>query len=77
MSNDDIFDRYNVNLIDFGYTTTYIDPKSKDHIRKKGVDTFLGNVVLSSVHQLKFMATSRRDDMVSLFYLLIYLLKDG
>ena len=77
LSDDDIFEKYNVNLIDFGYTTSYIDPKSKGHIRKNSVDTFQGNIILSSVHQLKFMATSRRDDMVALFYLLIYLLRDG
>jgi len=29
------------------------------------------------VHQLKFQTTSRRDDIISLFYLLINLLHDG
>ena len=40
-------------------------------------ETFHGNVVFSSLNQLKFHATSRRDDLISLFYLLIYLLKQG
>ena len=76
-TDDDIFDMINVNLIDFGYITKYQDSTTKEHISKSKVDMFRGNIVFSSVHQLKFDATGRRDDMISLFYLMIYLLCDG
>ena len=76
-TDDDIFDMLDVNLIDFGYTTKYEDPTTKEHIGQSKLDMFRGNIVFSSVHQMQFNATSRRDDMISLFYLLIYLLKNG
>lgn len=39
-------------------------------------DTFQGNMMFSSVRQMEFRRTSRRDDLVALFYLLIYSLND-
>ena len=74
-TDDDIFDIINVNLIDFGYVTKYQDSTTKQHISLSKVDKFRGNIAFSSVHQLQFEATSRRDDLISLFYLLIYLLQ--
>ena len=32
---------------------------------------------LGSLNQMKFHTTSRRDDLISLFYLLIFMLKGG
>ena len=31
-SDDDIFDKYNVNLIDFGYISSYMDESTHKHI---------------------------------------------
>lgn len=74
---ESIFDMYNVNIIDFGFATPYIDSKTKQHIKKEEVEYYRGNFLFSSINHLKFRATSRRDDMIALFYLLIYLLKKG
>ena len=37
---------------------------------------FQGNLLFSSVSQMKFLKTSRRDDFISLFYMIVYLLND-
>ena len=76
-SNDDIFEDYNVNIIDFGYATSYLKQDGQSHIKKKVLDFFRGNIMFSSMNQMKFHTTSRRDDIISLFYLLTYLLKEG
>ena len=67
----------NINLIDFGYMTSFIDSETKCHIQKSKKDTFKGNIIFSSLSQLKFATTSRRDDLRSLFYLLVYCFKRG
>ena len=41
------------------------------------MNTFRGNTLFASVNQLKFKRTSRRDDLQSLFYLLVCLLHGG
>ena len=38
---------------------------------------FRGNMEFASPNQMKFYTTSRRDDLISLFYLMIYMLKRG
>lgn len=72
-----IFDSNNINIIDFGYATSYLEEDGKTHIQKEKVDFFRGNMIFASSHQLKFNRTSRRDDLISVFYILIYLLKQG
>ena len=37
---------------------------------------FQGNMLFASVRQMEFRKTSRRDDLVALFYLMIYSLND-
>lgn len=74
---EDIFDKYELSIVDFGFATPFVDKNGNDHIEKTNVNAFRGNLVFSSLHQLKFKTTSRRDDMISLFYLLVYLLKNG
>ena len=49
-SEDDIFDTHNVNLIDFGFATSYLRADSNEHISKKKADTFRGSMVFSSLH---------------------------
>ena len=64
----------NIYLIDFGLCTDYID-KDGDHITFEKRHKFYGNVALASKHAMNFNAVSRRDDMISLTYLLIYLVQ--
>ncbi|CDW73327.1 cg2577-pa [Stylonychia lemnae] len=53
-----------VTLIDYGISKEYLDIGGK-HIINKKIDHFTGNLYFSN--------SSRRDDIISLFYLLIYL----
>ena len=76
-TNIDIFEKMNINIIDYGFATPYLEKLTKRHIIVSNIGTFRGNIVFSSVNQLNFKTTSRRDDIISLFYLLIYLLHDG
>lgn len=76
--NECLFDKLNVNLIDFGFASSYIEQDDSGrlcHIQKGYKDLFQGNILFSSLNQLKFKRTSRRDDLISLFYLMVYLLK--
>ncbi len=54
-----------------------MDEDTEEHIKKEQVDAFRGNVAFASLNQMKFFSTSRRDDLISLFYFLVYLLKQG
>ena len=65
-----------INLVDFGFITKYVEGVPKKHIPKQEVQTFKGNIIFSSLSQMKFLSTSRRDDLRSLIYLLIYCFKD-
>lgn len=38
---------------------------------------FRGNIMFASPNQLNFRTTSRRDDLISLVYLMIYMLNQG
>ena len=76
-SNENFFKTLKVHLIDFGFATTYLDTKTHDHLEKKRLDLFRGNMEFSSINQMKFHSTSRRDDLISLFYLIVYMLKGG
>ena len=58
-----------VNLIDFGFADKYTNISENEQ-----VDFFRGNMLFASIRQLKFYRTSRKDDMISLCYLLIFLL---
>ena len=62
-----------LHVIDFGCATRYVDG-DRQHIQKGSVEKFLGNIKFASVYQLGFQKTSRRDDVISLVYLLVYLL---
>ena len=74
---DNIFEKFKINLIDFGFATEYIDKDTGKHLTKKLEEVFRGNKEFASINQMKFYTTSRRDDLISLFYLMIYMLKRG
>ena len=74
---ENIFFDNSVSIIDFGFVTKYLDLKTKEHITQAKVKVFRGNIIFSSANQLNFMTTSRKDDMISLFYMLVFLLQEG
>lgn len=61
-------------LIDFGMASKYYDSEY-NHISEEYTNKdFRGNLLFSSLRQMKFLKTSRKDDTISLFYMIIYLL---
>ena len=75
---EDLFRENNVNIIDFGFACPYkMLDGSEEHLPKMRMDLFQGNILFSSINQLSFHSTSRRDDLISLFYLMVYLFKKG
>lgn len=67
-------DNYSVKLIDFGFVTRWREEFSSSHVQPGERPMFQGNIVFSSVDQLNFKVTSRRDDLISLYYLLVFFL---
>ena len=62
-----------VTLIDFGFADEYI----KDGLRVDSAEklaNFQGNILFSSQDQMHFFKTIPKDDIISVFYMLIYLL---
>lgn len=64
-------------MIDYGFCTKYIDKKTGSHLLKRKVSCFRGNLLFSSQAQLDFYNTFPKDDLVSLAFLMIYLLRNG
>lgn len=77
MTKEDIFKHHQVKIIDFGNATKYVDSSTLKHIEKHRVKMFKGNIEFASLNQIYFASTSRRDDFISLFYLLVYVFKKG
>lgn len=61
-----------IRLIDFGLCTRYLDSAGA-HIKFNSTQDFIGNPALSSKHAMNFLTVSRRDDLISLTYLLVYM----
>ena len=62
-------------LIDFGLSKKYVDPKTGEHIKYKDNHRLNGTARFASIHALEGYELSRRDDLESLCYVLVYLLK--
>ena len=60
-------------MIDFGISKYYM--KNGVHIKRKKVKFFSGNVLFSSKNAFRGLELSRRDDLISLCYLLVFFLK--
>jgi len=65
----------NVVLIDYGYAARFEDKNGK-HITQHEIEDFRGNVLFASVSQLEFQSNSRKSDLLSICYLLIFMLND-
>lgn len=61
-------------LIDFGLAKKYIDNESK-HIPLKTGKSIVGSINYSSINIQRGLEASRRDDMESILYIIIFLLK--
>jgi len=66
-----------INLIDFGFASKYWDHKTQTHVKQESLDFFRGNLQFASYEALQFMTTSRRDDLKSLLYMMIFLINGG
>ena len=65
-----------VSLIDFGFCKKYVNSDGKHCREDDEVDSFRGNFIFATQRQLQFLMTTRKDDLLSLGYFLIYLLND-
>ena len=61
-----------IRLIDFGLCTNYLDAQG-NHISFGNSEEFVGNLALSSKNAMNFNTLSRRDDLISLTYLMVYM----
>jgi len=66
---------HKLQLIDFGLATPYLvidENREQKHIKEEHKD-FQGNLAFSSKNAFKEITLSRRDDLISVIYMLIYL----
>ena len=66
---------FKIYIIDLGFAKEYIDPISGFHIPFKNGNIFIGDYNYSSKNSFLGYEKSRRDDIESLGYILIYLIK--
>lgn len=61
-----------VHLIDYGFVDKFFNYDTNEHIKEwETVENFRGNLFFSSIDQMNFMRTSARDDIKSVFYLIL------
>ena len=66
-------DTAKIYLIDFGLSQLYIDTATGQHVQKQNLAYFSGNFMFASLNSCRGNNKSRRDDIESIFYLMIYL----
>ena len=62
-------------IIDFGLCKKYRSSKTGKHIQPKYIKKFIGSLKYASSHVIKGKESSRRDDLISLGFVLIHLYK--
>lgn len=62
-------------LVDFGNAKRYLDPITKAHLPIKRETSFTGSLKYSSINAQRLRTHSRRDDLISLGYTVIYIIK--
>jgi serine/threonine protein kinase len=63
-------------LIDFGFAHKYRSSRTGKHIKYKDIRKYIGSLVFCSINGNKGYEQSRKDDLESLGYMLIYLALD-
>jgi serine/threonine protein kinase len=63
-------DKKNIYIIDFGFCKSYI--KDNKHIPQKKIHNLIGSLNYASINSHKLIELSRRDDLESLGYMLLY-----
>ena len=69
-----IVDTHSVQLIDFANSLEYLDNNGK-HIKSSKQSLYKGNLILASPDVMLWERPSRKDDLVSLLYLMLSLFK--
>ena len=64
-------------LIDYGLAKRFKDNKTNQHIPYREKKEFVGNLTFASINAHLGLEQSRRDDLISIGYNLIYMLKGG
>ena len=49
-SEENFFDTLKINIIDFGFATSYLDAETNEHLEKKRLDVFRGNMEFASIN---------------------------
>ena len=64
---------YKISMIDFGLVSRY-KRRSGEHIKEGIYGKFKGSIIFASKHLFNFQMSSRRDDLIALVYVMIYML---
>ena len=75
MGRKDSSDSNVIHLVDFGLATFYRDPVTGKHLPYRDLKTMTGTARYMSIHSHLGKAQSRRDDLESIGYVLIYFAK--
>ena len=62
-------------IIDYGYASRFQE-KNGTHIKQHEIDQFKGNLMFAPIDQIEFRSASRKSDLISIFYILIFMLND-
>ena len=67
---------HDVTLVDFGFASKYTDDTQvSNHIKEsKKNKVFQGHILFASLDQMSFFETTRRDDIIAIFYMMIHLM---
>jgi serine/threonine protein kinase len=68
-------DKNQLYIIDFGFCRTFINNDTKLHIPMTKLSNLIGSQTYASINAHNYIELSRRDDLESLFYMLIYFVR--
>ena len=63
-------------LVDFGFAARFLK-KDGTHMPVQETEYFRGNMIFASINLFNFQVTSRRDDLISLVYMLVFMFNQG
>ena len=66
-----------IHLIDFGLTHSFVDPETNEHIPFVAVKQMFGTCRYMSVNAHEKREQSRRDDLISIGYIVINFINSG